>query len=178
MWQGWADNNPRTRKVSGVEIPPEDYRVSDRDREAFAARLATAFQDGRLDPAEYEQRLGLVYAAKTFRELIPQTLDLPDRDHVVSPAGVVAPVAGAGIVPGGGQGQVSAAFVRMPTALRVLWTIWGSAVAVNVVVYGIVAATSDFSYPWPLWVAGPSGAVLGVVTWSTRPFWRRRPKQG
>lgn len=160
-----------------MEIPPEDYRVSDRDREAFAARLATAFQDGRLDAAEYEQRLGLVYAAKTFRDLIPQTLDLPDRDHVVGPAGVVAPVAGAGVVPAGGN-DLATTPSRMPTALRVLWTIWGSIVAVNVVVYAIVAVTSDVSYPWPLWVAGPSGAVLGVVTWSTRPFWRRRPKQG
>ena len=161
-----------------MEIPPEDYRVSDRDREVFAARLGTAFSDGRLDNAEYEQRLALVYAAKTYRELIPQTLDLPDRDLAVAPGPGVAKGTGLGKqvanLPGGGS--LDAALGRMPTPLRVLWTIWGSIVAVNVVIYGIVGITAGFTYPWPLWVAGPAGAVLGVVTWSTRPLWRKRPK--
>ena len=163
-----------------MEIPPEDYRVSDRDREVFAARLGTAFQDGRLDAAEYEQRLALVYAAKTYRELIPQTIDLPERDQVVhpGPSGVILPVRGPGALaePGAG-GQLAETFGRMPTALRVLWMIWGSAVAVNLVVYGIVTITSGLVYPWPLWVAGPAGAVLGVVTWGTRPHWRHKPRK-
>lgn len=162
-----------------MEIPPEDYRVSDRDREAFATRLATAFQDGRLDAAEYEQRLALVYAAKTYRELIPQTIDLPESDHVVGtgPSGLIRPVRGAGAVAqSGSAGQLSEVFGRMPTALRVLWMIWGSIVAVNLVVYGIVLVSSGFLYPWPVWVAGPAGAVLGVVTWGTRPHWRSRRK--
>ena len=161
-----------------MEIPPEDYRVSDRDREVFAARLGVAFQDGRLDTAEYDQRLALVYAAKTYRELIPQTIDLPDRDHSIGPGpGVVRlPGAGSSVEPAS-AGALHEMLGRMPTPLRVLWTIWGSIVAVNVVVYGLVLITAGGAYPWPLWVAGPSGAVLGVVTWGTRPAWKRNRKK-
>jgi Domain of unknown function (DUF1707) len=154
-----------------VEIPPEDYRVSDRDREAFAARLATAFQDGRLDVEEYDQRLSLVYAAKTYRELIPHTLDLPDKDHEFDARPEQAPARPAPV----GK-NLAAAYGRMPTALRVLWIIWTSIVAVNLVVYGIVSVTAGLVYPWPLWVALPTGAVMGVVTLGVRPSYKN-PKQ-
>jgi hypothetical protein len=47
----------------------------------------------------------------------------------------------------------------------VLWTIWAAAVAVNLVVWGLVSATTaQLIYPWPLWVAGPWGIALLVVT--------------
>ena len=39
----------------------------------------------------------------------------------------------------------------------------------NVVVWLIVSVTTaEFIYPWPLWVAGPWGAVLLVTTIMTR----------
>lgn len=156
-----------------MEIPPEDYRVSDRDREAFAARLAQGFQDGRLDVDEYEARLAQVYAAKTFRDLIPHTLDLPERDFTPGavPARPFAAPTGAAARPFTGQ---------VPLALRVLWIIWASIVAVNLVVYGIVVGiTGSHLYPWPLWVALPTGAVLGVVHVGVRPLYKhpRLPKR-
>jgi hypothetical protein len=47
----------------------------------------------------------------------------------------------------------------------VLWTIWGAIVAVNVVVWGLASATANaVIYPWPLWVAGPWGVLLLVVS--------------
>jgi len=46
----------------------------------------------------------------------------------------------------------------------VLWTIWASLTVVNLVVFGLVAATvGGTPYPWPVWMLVP-GAALGVVT--------------
>jgi hypothetical protein len=48
-----------------------------------------------------------------------------------------------------------------PAALKVLWTIWLAAAAINLIVWVLVSATAgDLIYPWPMWVAGPSGAAL------------------
>jgi hypothetical protein len=54
---------------------------------------------------------------------------------------------------------------RLPTALVVLWTIWGAAAAVSLVVWGVVLATVGLSalYFWPAWLAVPA-AALGAVT--------------
>jgi hypothetical protein len=49
------------------------------------------------------------------------------------------------------------------TAMRVLATVWASAVAVNVVVWLLVSlGNGDAAYPWFVWFA-PSGAVLAVL---------------
>jgi hypothetical protein len=49
--------------------------------------------------------------------------------------------------------------------VRRMWGVWAVAVAVNVAIWLIlVVTTGDFIYPWPLWVAGPWGAVLLVST--------------
>ena len=49
--------------------------------------------------------------------------------------------------------------------LKVLWTIWLTAVSVNLVVWVLVSGTTGhLAYPWPLWVAGPYGAVLLAVS--------------
>lgn len=49
-------------------------------------------------------------------------------------------------------------------ALMVLWTVWGGLVAVNIAVWLILTVTVGGIYPWPIWVAGPSGAALLAVT--------------
>jgi hypothetical protein len=49
----------------------------------------------------------------------------------------------------------------LPTTLKVLWTIWLTAMLINVVVWALVSGTSaHLVYPWPLWVADPYGAAL------------------
>ena len=54
--------------------------------------------------------------------------------------------------------------------LRRLWMAWTIAVSVNVMVWVLVClSTGDFIYPWPIWVAGPWGAVLLVTTLMGRP---------
>jgi hypothetical protein len=60
--------------------------------------------------------------------------------------------------------------------LKVLWTLWLAAVSVNVVVWTLVSGTGGhLAYPWPIWVAGPYGAVLFAVSAGVTLFRRSRP---
>ena len=51
--------------------------ASDADRERVAERLRTAAGDGRLTPAELEERLESAFSARTETELEPLVRDLP-----------------------------------------------------------------------------------------------------
>ncbi|MEH0423712.1 DUF1707 SHOCT-like domain-containing protein [Streptomyces sp. B21-083] len=61
-----------------------ELRASDADRERVAEILRDALAEGRLDMAEFEERLDATYQARTYGELTPITRDLPG-------AGVSAP---------------------------------------------------------------------------------------
>lgn len=52
-------------------------RASDADREQVAERLRIALDEGRLNLAEYDDRLRQAYGATTMGELAPLTADLP-----------------------------------------------------------------------------------------------------
>jgi hypothetical protein len=65
------------------ELP--ELRASDADRERVAEHLREALAEGRLDMAEFEDRLEAAYRARTYGELAPLTRDLPVP-------GVAAPV--------------------------------------------------------------------------------------
>ena len=54
-----------------------DIRAADADREQTADRLREAHAEGRLDLAEFQERLEQCYEAKTFRELGELVSDLP-----------------------------------------------------------------------------------------------------
>ncbi|WP_416985905.1 DUF1707 SHOCT-like domain-containing protein [Streptomyces sp. T028] len=54
-----------------------DLRASDADRERVAEVLRDALAEGRLDMAEFEERLEQTYRARTYGELTPITRDLP-----------------------------------------------------------------------------------------------------
>lgn len=129
-------------------------RASDQDRQQVVDRLRGAVADGRLRMDEFEQRMAQAYQAVTYGDLDPLCADLP----AAAPAPVAAVPAPVRPRPGG-------VLAGLPGALRVLWTIWLAAVLVNVVVWVLVSATSmHLAYPWPLWVAGPWGAVLLAKT--------------
>jgi hypothetical protein len=51
-------------------------RASDADRDRVIELLRTAVADGRLDPAEFDERLGAALAARTIGALAPLTTDL------------------------------------------------------------------------------------------------------
>ncbi|MET9143268.1 DUF1707 domain-containing protein [Streptomyces sp. NPDC004042] len=54
-----------------------ELRASDADRERVAEALRDALAEGRLDMAEFEERLDATYKARTYGELAPITRDLP-----------------------------------------------------------------------------------------------------
>jgi hypothetical protein len=62
-----------------------ELRASDADRERVADILREALAEGRLDMAEFEERLEATYKARTYGDLAPITRDLPAP-------GVTAPV--------------------------------------------------------------------------------------
>lgn len=52
-------------------------RASDADRDRVADVLRESYAEGRLTPAEHEERLTAVYAASTIGDLVPILSDLP-----------------------------------------------------------------------------------------------------
>src|SRR5256714_15106784 len=67
-------------------VQPPALRASDADRERVAEILRTAAAEGRLDLGELDERLAIVYAAKTYAELEPVVADLPAAARTVSSA--------------------------------------------------------------------------------------------
>ena len=144
-------------------------RASDADRQEVIGRLRRALDEGRLKMDEYLDRMGQASEAVTYGDLAPLYADLPQAGSVArrepaappqAPSADPAPqtAAQAGAVARSG-------FAGLPTPLKVLWTIWAAAVSVNLVVWGLVSATTaQLIYPWPLWVAGPWGVILLVVS--------------
>jgi hypothetical protein len=131
----------------------ETLRAADADRHKIAEQLKASLDEGRLSLGEYDERVRDAYAARTYAELLILVADLP--------------------TPGTSAAEVNAKQAadrrrearRLPTALVVLWTIWGAAAAVSLVVWGVVLATVGLSalYFWPAWLAVPA-AALGAVT--------------
>ncbi len=59
------------------EHDPSRLRISDSDRHQVAEVLREAAGEGRIDFAELDERLEATYAARTYADLVPITLDLP-----------------------------------------------------------------------------------------------------
>ncbi|MFD0342608.1 DUF1707 domain-containing protein [Streptomyces sp. NPDC127117] len=62
-------------------------RASDSERERVAETLREAVAEGRLEMAEFEQRLEAAYKARTHGELEPLVRDLPAPGAAVEPVG-------------------------------------------------------------------------------------------
>ncbi|GAB3255023.1 DUF1707 SHOCT-like domain-containing protein [Nocardioides dilutus] len=76
---------------------PTRLRISDAERHQVAEILREAAGEGRLDLDELDARLEATYAARTYADLVPITLDLPAHPH---PVPVSRPSASALVVPG------------------------------------------------------------------------------
>jgi hypothetical protein len=130
----------------------ETLRAADADRQQIADQLKSALDEGRLSLHEYDERVGLAYAARTYAELLTLVADLP------------RPGLNAAEVRARRAADARRAARRLPTALLVLWTIWGAATVVNLVVWVLVMlSVHEHRYPWPVWMLVP-GAALGAVT--------------
>jgi hypothetical protein len=136
----------------------QKMRASDHDRQEVVDRLSGALEDGRLKVDEFEDRVGLAYRGVTHGDLAQLYADLPAAG---SRTGEAAPPALAPPACVRRQGVLA----DLPTTLKVLWTIWLTAMLINVTVWALVSGISaHLVYPWPLWVAGPYGAALFAVS--------------
>jgi hypothetical protein len=133
-------------------------RAADTDREAVVERLRGALHEGRLELHEFDERVAEAYRAKTYADLDRLLTDLPDVTPVSrsqlapTPPSVSAPVLAA--EPG-----------TVPRWLAALWGTWAAAVGINLVIWLLVSiSNADLVYFWPMWVAGPWGAVLVIAT--------------
>ncbi len=136
-----------------------DMRASDAERQEVVDRLRTALDEGRLKIDEYLERMSSAYQAVTYGELAPLCADLPET---AQPARRQAsPPVPSPVAQPRGEAARRGAFASLPGPLKVLWTIWLTAVSINVVIWITVSATTaHLVYPWPVWVAGPWGAAL------------------
>lgn len=148
-----------------------EVRIGDREREQTVGHLGAAFSEGRLDVAEYDERVTAAYAAKTAGDLLPLTADLPHppavRAHgadVQRPAESKPPAHSKPVRRSAGTLERGT-----PTWVRRLWAVYFTAVAINLVIWFLVGIGSgDFPYFWPMWVAGPWGVVLLFQTFGTK----------
>ncbi|WP_327144775.1 DUF1707 SHOCT-like domain-containing protein [Nocardia sp. NBC_01327] len=114
-------------------------RASDAERAQVADALGRHMAEGRLDVTEYNERLGRVYGTATIEDLRPLLSDLPPL--TIKPA---APHT-----------------ARIPIWQRIEGSAWlGVSVLCLFIWAAISFGTGEFTYPWPLWVIGPWGAVL------------------
>jgi hypothetical protein len=75
---------------------PSQLRISDAERHQVAEILREAAGEGRLDLDELDSRLEATYAARTYADLVPITVDLPAHPHPATP--VVRPASGTSLV--------------------------------------------------------------------------------
>jgi hypothetical protein len=133
------------------QSPRDRMRVADTDREQVAGRLQSAHAEGRLDLAEYDERVRQAWAARTYGELDRLTADLPrggPQSATVAPRTVPVDE-------------------RSRGSRRAMVAGWLSVSLINLVIWATVCLSRmDWVYPWWIWVVGPLGAVL-LAGWIT-----------
>lgn len=151
----------------------QNMRASDHDRQEVVDRLSGALEDGRLKVDEFEDRVGLAYQAVTDGDLAPLYADLPAAGSRTGREAAPPALAPPACV------RWQGVLADLPTTLKVLWTIWLTAVLINVVVWALVSgASAHLVYPWPFWVAGPYGAALFAVSAGVTQIRRGRRSAG
>lgn len=118
----------------------QDMRVSDAERQEVVDRLGTALGEGRLDLAEYDDRVQSAYQAKTYRELAPLTADLPGLP-VPTPTGETHTAAAR-------PGRTGESPNRAIAVLSVVFVFIGLSVLMSVATGGVLIPF------WPLFIFG------------------------
>ena len=85
---GWTSLAGMGEMEPGPHHAPDrsQLRISDADRNRVAELLRDAAGDGRLDLDELDERLEQTWAAKTYADLVPITLDLQHHQPVAPPS--------------------------------------------------------------------------------------------
>jgi hypothetical protein len=132
-----------------------DLRVSDADRQAVADQLSKHFGDGRLDQAEFDERLTQAMSAKTYRDLDGLLTDLPPTQAS----------GGAGLPPAGGRGVAGRAAGSVPQRrfAHPILLIVAAVVALSIVGHAAAWAFGGF-----LWIALVCLVVLAFTRRSRR----------
>ncbi len=132
----------------------DEMRAGDSDRQAVADKLKQALDEGRLDLAEYDERLQRAYAAKTYGDLkgllddLP-TATLPERAAATEPAATAAPVP-----------QLSSA--RTGQLVRAWLGGFGGVFVLGTVIWLVTSIGSgELRYFWPMWLLIPM--ALGAL---------------
>ncbi|WP_069161751.1 DUF1707 SHOCT-like domain-containing protein [Nocardia altamirensis] len=116
-------------------------RASNAERDKVVRLLARHLEDGRIDLAEYDERTAQVYKTTTKDDLQLVLTDLPKLSK--EPAGQ----------------QASA--TRIPIWQKIEGTSWLGVSLLVLAIWGAISlSVGEFTYPWPIWVIGPWGAVL------------------
>jgi Domain of unknown function (DUF1707) len=129
----------------------DEMRAGDKDRQAVADKLKEALDEGRLDLAEYDERLQKTYAAKTYGDLEGLLDDLPTP---ATPRAVAAPQ---GLPP-------LPESVRSQSGRLVKATMggFGGVFVLTVIIWGITSMAAGHAlYFWPVWLLIP--LVLSVL---------------
>jgi hypothetical protein len=80
---------------------PTRLRISDDDRHKVSEVLREAAGEGRIDFEELDERLEATYAARTYADLVPITLDLPTQATASLPIQPLAATNPSPVVAGG-----------------------------------------------------------------------------
>ncbi|WP_378732587.1 DUF1707 domain-containing protein [Nocardia brasiliensis] len=123
-----------------MDITP-GTRASNAERDKVVRLLARHLEDGRIDLAEYDQRTAQVYATATRDDLQLVLSDLPKLSK--EPA------------------EKSDSRSRIPIWQKIEGSSWLGVSALVLLIWGAISVSvGEFTYPWPIWVIGPWGAVL------------------
>jgi hypothetical protein len=133
-----------------------DIRVSDADRDRAASLLREHHAAGRLTAQEFSDRIDRAFEARTVGEIDGLLKDLPGIDLYRLPDAALTRQPRQRQVGRRGSGRHSGAW-------RAAWGVWFTVSLVCFVIWGLTSAPG---YVWPLWVAGPWGAVL-AGSWLT-----------
>ncbi|WP_459710511.1 DUF1707 SHOCT-like domain-containing protein [Actinophytocola sp. KF-1] len=133
----------------------DEMRAGDSDRQAVADKLKQALDEGRLDLAEYDDRLQRAYAAKTYGDLkgllddLPGTT-LPERAATTEPVAATATPVPQPVSTRGGQ------------LVRAWLGGFGGIFAVCTVIWVVTSiGAGELRYFWPMWLLIPM--VLGAL---------------
>jgi len=142
--------------VSESDLP--QLRAGDEDRDRVVGVLREAFAEGRLDQAEFEDRLGRAQIAKTYADLAPLTADLPPSDIVDPKSPTLEP-----------DNQTLEQDRKERREIKSAWASWlGVGVLVNIIWFATWMGTGPAPYYWPIWVIGPWGGGMLIWTLTSR----------
>ena len=147
--------------------------VSESERDRTVKALTKHCGEGRITLDELEQRIELAFAAQTTAELHELVRDLPSDLQLlgverVPPSPALQPRPSPSTLPFPNPLLSPQARKAGEIALRVHTTVF---VAVMSLLIAIYVLTNFGGHPWPIWVALPWGAALGIHAGVHKAVW-------